>query len=172
MNEVFSPANVPAFYQGYVTRVKDYQIDQALQIAGEKTAKLIATIQEDKGTYAYADGKWTIKEVLNHMMDAERVFCYRALCFSRNDRTPLPGFDENQYVPNSNSHARSIAEIAGAMSRLRATTRDLFGSFNEEMLNRDGEANKTRLTVRGLGYIIAGHELHHLSVLSERYLKS
>ncbi len=171
MNEVFSPANVPTFYQGYVGHSKNYQIDEALQIADEKRASLVASIPEALGTYAYADGKWTIKEVLTHMMDAERVFCYRALCFGRKDPTPLPGFDENSYVPNSNAHARTIKEIAEAMSRLRLSTRDLFQSFTKEMLDLEGEANKTRLTVRAIGYIIAGHELHHLSILTERYLK-
>ena len=170
-NEVFSPANVPAFYQTYVAHSKNFQIDEALKIADEKRASLVASIPEALGTYAYADGKWTIKEVLTHMMDAERVFCYRALCFSRLDPTPLPGFDENHYVPHSNAHARTIKEIADAMARLRTTTRDLFQSFTEEMLDREGEANKSRLTVRAIGYIIAGHELHHLSVLTERYLK-
>ncbi|HLT73592.1 MAG TPA: DinB family protein [Ohtaekwangia sp.] len=171
MNEVFSPANVPPFYQGYVGHSKNYRIDEALQIADEKRSSLVTSIPEALGTYAYADGKWTIKEVLTHMMDAERVFCYRALCFSRKDPTPLPGFDENHFVPHSNAHARTIKEIAEAMSRLRMTTRDLFNSFTEEMLDLEGEANKTRLSVRAIGYIIAGHELHHLSILNERYLK-
>ena len=125
----------------------------------------------DCGGFAYAPGKWNIKELLCHTLDAERVFSYRALCFSRNDRTELPAFDENAYVPESNANALSLPEILAYTVNLRKTTIDLFSTFTPEMLARTGVANKTQLSVIGLGYITAGHQLHHMNVLSQRYLK-
>jgi hypothetical protein len=105
------------------------------------------------------------------MMDAERIFCYRALRFSRNDATPVSGFEENDYAPQANAHGRTIAQLVNEMKSLRATTIDLFASFTPEMLQRTGTANGTLISVINLGYIVAGHETHHRNVLAERYLK-
>jgi uncharacterized damage-inducible protein DinB len=123
------------------------------------------------GEYRYDVGKWSVKELLNHMMDAERIFAYRALRFSRNDKTPLSGFEENDYAPLANAHARSLKQLTDEMERLRATTIDLYSSFTPEMLKREGTANNNKLSVLNLGYVIAGHETHHRKVISERYLK-
>jgi hypothetical protein len=171
MEQIFSPEQVPPFYQGYVARVQGYELLEALEFSSEETARLLSQIPESLGTFAYAPAKWTVKELLQHMMDAERVFAFRALTFARNDKTHLPPFDENAYVPESNAHAVSITEMAGSMERLRATTLDLFRSFTPEMLKRKGVANNNEMSVEGIGYIIAGHELHHLAILTERYLK-
>lgn len=171
MEQVFSPDRVPAFYQGYVARVSHYELLEALEVSSDETARLLSQIPETLGTFAYAPGKWTLKEVLQHMMDAERVFAFRALTFARNDKTHLPPFDENAYVPESNAHAVSLTEMSGALERLRMSTLDLFRSLTPEMLKRRGVANNTEVSVEGIGYIIAGHESHHRSILIERYLK-
>lgn len=110
-----------------------------------------------------------MKEVLCHIQDAERIFAYRALRFARNDKTELPGFDEVQYTPESNAHARTLKQLIDELHRLRVTTFDLFNSFTPEMLSRSGKANNNLVSVLNLGYIIAGHELHHLEVLKSRY---
>ena len=143
---------------------------EALRHAGKLTQQLLATIPEERGTHRYAEGKWSLKEVLNHMMDAERVFAYRALRFSRNDQTPLHPFDENEYAPRANAHSRTIFQLAREMQWLRETTIDLYASFSPEMLRLEGTASGKRISVLNLGYIIAGHELHHRQILLERYL--
>lgn len=171
MKQIFSPDQVPSFYQGYVARVQQYELIEALEVSFRETDALLSQIPESLGLYAYAPGKWTVKELLQHMMDAERVFAFRALTFARNDKTHLPPFDENAYVPESNAHAFSITEMAGSMERLRATTLDLFRSFTPEMLKRRGVANKNEMSVEAIGYIISGHELHHVAILNERYVK-
>ena len=143
---------------------------EALRHAGKVVQQLLTTIPEDKGTYRYAEGKWTIKEVLNHMMDAERVFAYRALRFSRNDPTALQPFEENDYATRANAHGRSIHQLAREMQWLRESTIDLYASFTPEMLLLEGTASGKRISVLNLGYIIAGHDVHHQRILVERYL--
>lgn len=165
-------ASVPEFYKAYVHLVKDMDLSSALRHAGDQVQRLLETLPEEKGTFRYKEGKWSIKEVLNHMMDAERVFAYRALRFSRNDETPLHPFEENDYATEANAHARTIQQLAGEMRRLRETTIDLYSSFSPAMLQRVGTASGKRISVLNLGYIIAGHDLHHRSVLMERYLNS
>jgi len=143
----------------------------ALSESSANMQEFLKSVPEAKGTYRYAEGKWSIKEVLNHLMDAERIFAYRALRFGRNDKTDLHGFDENTYAPEANAHARTILELSNEMVRLRATTIDLFASFTPEMLERKGKANKNETQVKALAYIIGGHEMHHLSIFKERYMK-
>jgi len=164
-------AGVPPFYMTYVEYVKDDDMMDILHRSNVQAQELIKTIPEERGTFRYAEGKWTIKEVLCHMMDAERIFAYRALRFSRNDKTPLPGFDENSYTPESNAHSRTVSQIAVEMTRLRQSTLDLYNSFSAEMLLREGIATKTTLSVLNLGFIIPGHESHHCRILRERYLQ-
>jgi uncharacterized damage-inducible protein DinB len=161
---------VPPFYQGYVSLVKDLDLYVALQRASQQMIGVLATIPEEKGTYRYAEGKWSVKELLCHLMDAEWVFAYRALRFARNDKTPLAGFEEKDYAPQANAHSRSVVELGDEMSRLRASTIDLFKSFSPEMLQRTGIANGTTVSVVNLGFIIAGHETHHRAIIEERYL--
>ncbi len=163
---------VPDFYKPYVELVKDMDMMDALRFASKKAQQLVPYIPEEKGGYRYAEGKWTVKEVLNHMMDTERVFAYRALRFSRNDQTPLSPFDEDFYAPKANAHARDIQQLARELKRLRETTIDLFASMTPEMLQYEGTASGKRLSVLYLGYITAGHDLHHQRILQERYLGS
>ncbi len=162
---------VPLFYKAYVENVKDMDVMVALTQSSKVALNLFRTVPEDMGEYRYAEGKWSIKELFNHMMDAERIFAYRALRFSRLDKTPLPGFEENEYAPLANAHARTVRQLTDEMERLRQTTIDLFNSFTPEMLKREGTASNNRLSVLHMGYIIAGHETHHRKIISERYLK-
>jgi uncharacterized damage-inducible protein DinB len=162
--------SVPPFYRGYVNNVKDHDMYEILKLSNKQALDVIRAIPESKGEFRYAPGKWSIKELLCHMIDVERIFAYRTLRFARNDKTPLSGFEENDYAPEANAHARSIKQIADQMERLRQTTIDLFEGFTPEMLRRKGIANNSELSVVNLGFIIPGHETHHRKVLQERYL--
>jgi uncharacterized damage-inducible protein DinB len=163
--------SLPPYYLNYVNQVKDLDVHEALETSIGLTLARIQSIPEDKGEYRYASGKWSIKELLCHVMDAERIFAYRALRFARNDQTELHGFDEGTYAPEANAHTRKLVQLADEMKRLRATTIDLFAGFSPEMLARTGKANKNLISVINLGYVIAGHETHHRNILIERYLK-
>lgn len=165
------PNKVPEFYKGYVENVKTMDVLEALRTSSKQMSELLSGIPESKGDFRYAPEKWSIKEMLRHMNDAERIFAYRALRFSRNDKTPLNSFDENAYAPESNAGSKSVNELAAELLNLRKTTIDLFESFNEEMLNREGTASNKVMSVLTLGYVIAGHEAHHYKILKERYLK-
>lgn len=161
---------LPPFYRGYVDLVKDYDLMDAILASAKQLQDIVATIPEEKGEYRYQPEKWSIKELLCHMMDAERIFAYRSLRIARNDKTPLAGFDEQVYAPEANAHQRSVKQIAEEMLRLRQTTVDLYSSFSEEMLERTGSANGSEMSVFNIGYIIAGHERHHCNILLNRYL--
>lgn len=161
---------VPSFYKNYVKQIEETDLLQALRVSGHRCLELVHAIPEEKVDFRYADGKWTIRELLCHIIDAERIFTYRALRFARNDKTPLSGFEENDYAPQANASGRSLQKIAAEMAHLRSATIDLFESFTPEMLIRKGTANKNELSVIVLGFIIAGHETHHCNILKERYL--
>lgn len=161
---------IPHFYKNYVKQVEETDLIQALRISGHRALELLHTIPDTKKDFRYADGKWTIRELLCHMIDAERIFAYRALRFARNDKTGLPGWEENDYAPQANAAGRSLQKIAAEMAHLRSTTIDLFEGFTPEMLARKGVANNNELSVMVLGFVIAGHETHHCHILKERYL--
>jgi uncharacterized damage-inducible protein DinB len=164
------PETLPPFYRGYVQLVGHMDMLEALALSGEQMFTLVKTIPEIKGTHRYAPDKWSIKELLSHVMDAERIFAYRALRFARHDATPLAGFEENEYATQANAHARSIVQLAMEVKNLRVTTMDLFSSFTAEMLQQTGTASNSVVSVLNIGYIIAGHETHHRNILHERYL--
>ena len=161
---------IPPFYKNYVKQLDDADMITALRISGFRTSELIHSVPEGKMDYRYADGKWSIREVLCHMQDAERIFTYRALRFARNDKTALAGFEEKDYASQANAAGRDLKKLADEMQHLRSGTIDLFESFTEEMLVRKGTANNNEMSVAALGFIIAGHETHHRNVLKERYL--
>ena len=161
---------VPSFYKNYVKQIEETDLLQALRVSGHRCLELVHAIPEEKVDFRYADGKWTIRELLCHIIDAERIFTYRALRFARNDKTDLAGFEENDYAPQANASGRIVQKIAAEMAHLRSATIDLFESFTPEMLIRKGTANKNELSVIVLGFIIAGHETHHCNILKERYL--
>jgi len=162
--------SVPQFYKNYIKQIEETDVLQALRLSGFRTQVLIHSIPADKIDHRYADGKWSIRKVLCHILDAERIFAYRALRFARNDKTNLHPFDENTYAPEANAGGRSMKKIADEFTHLRASTVDMFEGFTEEMLHRRGTANNNEISVLALGFVIAGHEAHHRKVLLERYL--
>lgn len=135
-----------------------------------KAKEFILSIPEEKLTYRYAKNKWTIKEILVHIIDDEHIYAYRALCFARNDKTELPGFEQDDYALFSNANERSIENILNEYEAVRNATITLFEGFDETALLREGIANKNKATVRALGYHLAGHELHHINIIKEKYL--
>jgi uncharacterized damage-inducible protein DinB len=161
---------VPTFYKNYVKQIEESDLLQALRVSGHRTLELVYSIKEEKQDFRYADGKWSVRELLCHMLDAERIFAYRALRFARNDKTSLAGWEENDYAPLANAANRSLKRIADEMRHLRISTLDLYESFTEEMLWRKGIANNNEMSVLVLGFVIAGHETHHRKILKERYL--
>jgi len=140
-----------------------------LEAQAASTQRLIAATSEEQGAHRYAEGKWSVKEVLGHMSDAERVFTYRALRFARADETALPGFDENRYVPMAGSEARTLADLGVELAAVRAASLALFRSFDEAALLRIGTASGYPMSVRAAAHVVAGHEAHHIAILRERY---
>lgn len=160
------------YYHQYIKDVSQIDIIEYLAQQLDEAVKLFSGISESKSSFRYAEDKWSIKEVLGHIMDAERIFAYRALCISRNDKNNLPGFDENDFIRNSNYSALLTKDILEEFAALRQSNLKMFKNFSEEMWTRKGMANKNQVTVRAIAYILAGHALHHLNVLRERYLSA
>ena len=133
---------------------------------------LVRSIPESTGDLAYDKGKWTIKEVIQHLIDSERIFSYRALRFARMDKTDLPGFEQNDYVPASKASNRSLASLMNEFKSVRNATIDLFKSLNNEMLKSIGTANGFPFSAEAVGYITAGHCFHHADIIRERYLNA
>jgi len=158
------------YYAGYIARVPAGDIVAILREQGQSLLELLRHVPAASADYAYAPGKWSIKEVIGHLADAERVFAYRALRFARADATPLPGFDENEWMPTAHYGARALAHIEAEFAAVRAATIALLDGLPEEAWTRWGEANGHSITVRALAAITAGHELHHREILRERYL--
>lgn len=159
----------PQWYAGYVARVPDGDIVTVLRQGGEELASALGAIPESRGEHRYAEGKWTVRTLLGHMIDAERIFAYRALRLARGDATPLPGFEENDYARTAGSDARTVADIVSEMLVVRESTVRLFASFPDDAWMRGGTVNDGRVSVRALAYIAAGHAKHHLGVLRDRY---
>lgn len=136
----------------------------------EMVKGFVSTLSDKQLLYRYAENKWTIKEILVHIIDDERIYAYRALCFARNEKTSLPGFEQDDYVLYSNANDRTIEDIMEEYESVRHATITLFKSFDNAALLREGTANENKATVRALGYHIAGHELHHINVIKEKYL--
>ena len=141
-----------------------------LEESGAEAIRFFESIPKDKHAYKYAEGKWDIKEIINHLIDTERIFNYRALCISRQDKTTLNGFDENDYAANSNASNRDMTDLIEEFKLVRQATVALFKSFTNDMLVSFGTAGTGNVSVRATGFIIAGHETHHLSFYKERYL--
>ena len=148
----------------------DSLILRHLQDNLENTIQFIRSLPEEKLAYRLAEGEWTIKEVLVHIIDDERIYCYRALRYARNDSTELPGFEQDDYVPYSDANNREIEEIIEEFASVRSATLTLFNSFDEEALKRKGIGSGNIMSVRAAAYHIAGHELHHVNSIKENYL--
>ena len=159
------------YYGRYISAVPDGDVLPLLERQIDDTVALLRTIPEARGSYRYAPGKWSIKEMLAHMADTERVFAYRALRFARGDRTPLLGFEQDEWVPFSNADARPLGDLVEELRLVRGATVALFRGLDDAALARRGTASGVEFTARALAWIIAGHERHHLRILGERYLE-
>jgi hypothetical protein len=157
------------FYGGYVSQVPDGDLLEHLERQGRETVALLRGISEQQSQHRYAPGKWTIREVVGHMSDTERVFTYRALSFARGEGASLPSFDENAWAETSNAGTRSLTDLIDELAAVRAATVALFRGFTDEEFARAGVASNNPITVRAIAYIVAGHERHHIKILRERY---
>ncbi len=165
-----APTEYSQFYQGYIDQVPESDIVALLETELNDTLTFLESIPSDKYDYAYAEGKWTIKELAVHLVDTERIMSTRALRVGRGDKTPLPGFDENAYVPNSYAANRKVIDILAEFKAVRQSTIALFRSFPDEIWTSLGTASGYPISVRALGYIIIGHIRHHINIIKERYL--
>ncbi|WP_411273354.1 DinB family protein [Daejeonella sp.] len=159
----------PSFYKTYIDTVSDNVVAE-LEHQINSFPAFLKGIPGDKASFAYAEGKWTLKELLGHVNDTERIMTYRALRIARNDQTPLPGFNENEYVLNAHFADRTIESLADEFASLRRANMFLIKSFTEEEVSRTGISNNSPISVRALIYILAGHLNHHRKIIEERYL--
>jgi uncharacterized damage-inducible protein DinB len=166
-----NPDEFNAYYSTYINKTDGLSLSGDLKSSGEKTISFLKSIPLDKLEYRYSEGKWTIKEIIQHLMDAERIFAYRALRIARNDKTPLPGFEHDDYVLPSQANKRSIEDLIYEFKAIKLATVSLFDSFSDEMLLSLGMASNSPISVRAIGFIIMGHEIHHCEVIKNRYLK-
>ena len=158
------------YYERYIALVPDGDVISTLANQIGETLALLRGLPASSSTYRYAPGKWSVNELVGHMIDSERLFAGRALRFGRNDPTPIPGFEQDDYVRNSSFDAYPLSELASELEAVRQSTLFLFRHMDEEAWTRRGIANNAEVSVRALAYIIAGHELHHREILNTRYL--
>jgi hypothetical protein len=165
-----SPGDYSTYYESYIKLIEGDDILRILNDQSKRTQDILNSFSEHKGNYCYAEGKWTVKEVVGHLLDTERVFAYRALCIARGEKKSLPGFDQNDYVKEGNFNRRELFDLNYEFRLLRESNLLLFRSFTPEMLKLKGFANETSVTVLAILFIIAGHEKHHMKVLREKYM--
>lgn len=163
-----NPDEYSPFAAGYVGLVPDENVIEKLEQLMTSSYQLFSTLTDEQAAYAYAPGKWTVKQALGHMIDTERTFAYRAMVFSRN-HIELPGFDQDVYVANNDLSGRSIKDFAEEFKATRLSNLYMIKALSDDQLSRDGVASNARFTVRAFVYMIAGHELHHLNIFKERY---
>ena len=160
----------PEYFQRYIDQVEDENLLAALESNSVEAIRVFQSIPEEKIAYSYEEGKWNCKELIQHIIDTERVFSFRSLVFARKDETPLPSFDENKYAKNSNANSRTIDELVEEFYAVRKSSQLLFKTFSKEQLLERGVASGKSISVLGMGFIMVGHCIHHLNILQERYL--
>jgi hypothetical protein len=165
-----SAGDYAPYYERYINLIEGDDILKILNDQSKKTQDVLNSFSEHKGNYRYADGKWTVKEVVGHLLDTERVFAYRALCIARGEKKSLPGFEQDDYVTEGNFNRRELFDLNYEFRLLRESNLLLFRTFSSEMMQRKGFANESTVSVIALMYIIAGHEKHHMNVLKEKYI--
>lgn len=163
-------SRVPAFYHNYISQVKEEELMPAFKNNTLSLLSFLKSIPAKKQNYRYEVGKWTVKEVIQHIIDAERIFSYRALRFARKDTTPLPGFDEKNFTANAKAGKRNWNDLVEEFIAVRKATEILFASFDDEQLESGGILNNNSVYVLGIGFICMGHCNHHRKVIEERYL--
>lgn len=164
-----TPEEYAPFFAGYVKLVPETDVLLVLAAQVSEIRRLAGSVPAGRETFRYAPGKWSIREIFGHIGDAERVFGYRAFCISRGDQTPLPGFDENDYIAESAYDERNVAELADDFAGLRGANLAVLGRLDPARWARGGNANGNPVSVRALAFIMAGHVRHHLGVLKARY---
>ena len=157
-------------YGNYISKVEEVDLMEELEISLHRLIRFVRDIPMDKFDFRYAEGKWTIKDILQHLIDSERIFAYRALRFARYDKTPLPGFEEDDFANVANGDNRSIQDLLTELAVVRQATLSLFKSFDEQMLLQMGTASNVPMSVRAIGFVIIGHQNHHQQIYQERYL--
>jgi uncharacterized damage-inducible protein DinB len=162
-------SQVPTFYHGYIQHVPEGKLNELFKNHQIELLSFLKEIPENRWDHRYAEGKWSIREMVQHIIDAERIFAYRALRFARKDSTPLPGFEENAFAASSKADRRSSKDLMDELVTVQKSSAQLFGSFDDEQLDQSGVANNNEVSVRAIGYILIGHALHHMSILKERY---
>lgn len=169
MNTRPLPSDYPEYYQRYVDAVTDDDVLEVLAEQVDTIMSMFTAMDEARTLYRYADGKWSVREVLGHILDSERIFGMRALCIARGEQQSLPGFDENIYVVNALFDERPLESILDEWQALRIANLIMFQSFDDAAWSRVGTANNKSTTVNALAWIIAGHTTHHLNILRDRY---
>jgi hypothetical protein len=158
------------FYAGYISHVPDGDVLETLGSQIDDTLAYLRGLPAPRASFRYAEGKWSVKEVVGHLADSERIFAYRALRIARGDATPLPGYDQEAYVRAANFDARSLVALASELETVRRATLTLLRSLDDESLMRRGVANGLPVSARAMAYIIAGHERHHMEIVRARYV--
>lgn len=164
------PGEFNPYYGKYIALVPKGNLLEILAKQGKEFGTMVRAIPEGRGSFRYEPAKWSVNQVVGHVCDAERIFTYRALCFARGEKAPLPGFDETAYAPASAADQRHIADLGVEFEAIRAATVALFGGMTESMFAHQGVASDNPITVRAIAYIVAGHCFHHAAILKERYL--
>lgn len=158
------------YYNNYISLIEGDNVMKVLNSQVAEIRSIFADVPEEKGTYAYAEDKWTVKELLSHLIDGERIFAYRILRISRGDKTPIEGFEQDDYIENSNANNRSFADLLGEFELQRQSNLLMVNSISDEASKQMGTASDKPVSVRALTYIMAGHVTHHMNILNERYL--
>ena len=158
------------YYNTYISLIEGDNVLPALDAQSAEMSAIFSEIPEEKGTFAYAEGKWTVKEVLSHLIDGERIFAYRFLRISRGDETPIEGFEQDGYIENSNANNRSFASLIDEFDMQRRSNMLMLRNLSDEGSRRMGTASEKTISARAIAYIMAGHVRHHIRILNERYL--
>lgn len=169
-SSTLQPTEYAPYYSPYIKALGNVNLTEELEKSMQNFEEFLNQIPLEKHEFRYAEGKWTIKDIVQHLIDAERIFTYRSLRFARKDQTPLPGFDENEYVDATDANKRTLTDLIQEYKAVRLSTLYLFKSFTEEELMRTGIALNNSFTVRAIGFIAIGHQKHHQRIIAERYL--
>jgi hypothetical protein len=164
------PGDYSTYYETYIKLIEGEDILRILNDQSKRTQEILNSFSEHRGNYRYAEGKWTVKEIVGHLLDTERVFAYRALCIARGEKKSLPGFDQDDYVKEGNFNRRELFDLNYEFRLLRESNLLLFRTFTPDMLKLKGFANESSVTVLAILFMIAGHEKHHMNVLREKYM--
>lgn len=163
-------SQAPCFFDTYIHKVDDIELSEALKQSISELDNLDFETLNKLADFAYAEGKWTVKDIFQHLIDTERIMSYRALCFARNEKTKLPGFDENAYAQNVSTKKRSLKSLMSEFKLVHKSSIALFKSFDKKALKRSSIMFNSDMSVLAIGFVLAGHQKHHLQVIKERYL--